>query len=83
MSEEKIGHTGIFVFQQLTLILLSGNLTLQVSVKFLFKKLNIVKSSSLSSPCLLFNAVVVVVVVFRDFFRLQPMQEELIKLMLL
>ena len=25
----------------------------------------------------------VVVVVFRDFFRLQPMQEELIKLMLL
>lgn len=53
MSEEKIGHTGIFVFQQLTLILLSGNLTLQVSVKFLFKKLNIVKSSSLSSPCLL------------------------------
>ena len=82
MSEEKIGHTGIFLFQQLTLILLSGNLTLQVSVKFLFKKLNIVKSSSLSSPCLLFNAVVVVVV-FRDFFRLQPMQEELIKLMLL
>ena len=53
VSEEKIGHTGIFVFQQLTLILLSGNLTLQVIVKFLFKKLNTVKSSSLSSPCLL------------------------------
>ena len=64
MSEEKIGLTRIFVFQQLTLILLSGNLTLQVSVKFLFKKLNIVKSSSLSSPCLLLMLLLLLLLLF-------------------
>lgn len=82
MSEEKIGHTGIFVFQQLTLILLSGNLTLQVSVKFLFKKTKYSQIIVIIVTVFVVNAVVVVVV-FRDFFRLQPMQEELIKLMLL
>ena len=82
MSEEKIGHTAIFVFQQLTLILLSGNLTLQVIVKFLFKKTKYSQIIVIIVTVFVVNAVVVVVV-FRDFFRLQPMQEELIKLMLL
>ena len=46
MSEEKIGLTGIFVFQQLTLILLSGNLTLQVKEK-ISKERQILKNLAL------------------------------------